>query len=292
VREGQHVAPGDILFKLDAEPYRLALQQAQAKRAAARTDYNKLKATLSSLTTLSTLAEKNVALKKADVERKQKLLRSQATSQADVDTASTGFVTAQLQAQYAEQQTATTLSQLLGDRNLPLEKFPEYAQAQAAVDGAERDLRLTTIRAPMSGIATQVDNIQIGRFVAAGSPVLSVIDDAHPWVDANPKETDITYLRVGQKASIEVDSFPDHTFTGTVVSVSPGTGAQFSILPAQNATGNWVKVVQRVPVRIAFDEDADTHLLRSGMSVEVDIDTHHSRLPPFLAPAAKAEPKK
>jgi membrane fusion protein (multidrug efflux system) len=144
----------------------------------------------------------------------------------------------------------------------------------------------------MSGIATQVDNIQIGRFVAAGSPVLSVIDDAHPWVDANPKETDITYLRVGQKASIEVDSFPDHTFTGTVVSVSPGTGAQFSILPAQNATGNWVKVVQRVPVRIAFDEDADTHLLRSGMSVEVDIDTHHSRLPSFLAPAAKAEPKK
>ena len=129
-----------------------------------------------------------------------------------------------------------------------------------------------------SGTATQVDNIQLGRFVAAGAPVLSVIDDQAPWVDANPKETDITYLRVGQKATIDVDSFPDHTFKGTVVAVSPGTGAQFSILPPQNATGNWVKVVQRVPVRIAFDKDEDTHLLRSGMSVDVDIDTGHSRI--------------
>jgi membrane fusion protein, multidrug efflux system len=105
----------------------------------------------------------------------------------------------------------------------------------------------------MSGTATQVDNIQLGRFVTAGTPVLSVIDDQAPWVDANPKETDITYLRVGQKATLSIDSFPDRTFTGTLVSVSPGTGAQFSILPPQNATGNWVKVVQRVPVRIAFD---------------------------------------
>jgi membrane fusion protein (multidrug efflux system) len=141
----------------------------------------------------------------------------------------------------------------------------------------------------MSGTATQVDNIQLGRFLAAGSPVLSVIDDHDPWVEANPKETDITYLRVGQKVTIAIDSFPDHTFKGTVVAVSPGTGAQFSILPPQNATGNWVKVVQRVPVRIAFDKDEDTRLLRSGMSVVVDIDTGHSRLPSFLAPAASAK---
>ena len=146
------------------------------------------------------------------------------------------------------------------------------------------------MRAPISGTATQVDNIQVGRFVAAGTPILSVIDDQAPWVDANPKETDITYLRVGQKATLDVDSFPDHTFKGHVVAVSPGTGAQFSILPPQNATGNWVKVVQRVPVRIAFDKDEDTHLLRSGMSVVVDIDTGHSRLP-FLSATAK-EPAK
>ncbi len=168
---------------------------------------------------------------------------------------------------------------MLGDPELPLEKFPEYAQAKAALEDAQRNLEHTTIRAPMSGTATQVDNIQLGRFVPAGSPVLSVVDDQAPWVDANPKETDITYLRIGQKVTLDIDSFPDHTFKGTVVAVSPGTGAQFSILPPQNATGNWVKVVQRVPVRIAFDKDEDTHLLRSGMSVNVEIDTGHSRIP-------------
>jgi membrane fusion protein (multidrug efflux system) len=289
VIEGQHVNPGDELFTLDAEPYRLAVQQAQAKLAAARSDYDKAKSTLGSLTTLADLAQKNVALKQRDVDRKSQLFASRAGSQADVDTAMAGLVTAQLQAQFTKQQRESTLSQLLGNAELPLAQFPEYAQAKAALDDAQRNLDHTIVRAPMSGTATQVDNIQLGRFLAAGSPVLSVIDDHDPWVEANPKETDITYLRVGQKVTISIDSFPDHTFKGTVVAVSPGTGAQFSILPPQNATGNWVKVVQRVPVRIAFDKDEDTHLLRSGMSVVVDIDTGHSRLPSFLAPAASAK---
>ncbi len=283
VREGQHVKPGDELFTLDPEPYKLALDQVEAKLAAARTEYSKLKTTVKSLDTLIDLAHKNVALKKENVERKQKLVVSHAGSQADRDNAAVGLVTAQLQAQYARQQHDVTLAQLLGNPNLPLAQFPAYAQAKAAVDDAKRNLAHTVIRAPMAGTATQVDNIQIGRFIAAGSPILSVIDDQAPWVDANPKETEITYLRVGQKVTISVDSFPDHAFKGTVQSVSPGTGAQFSILPPQNASGNWVKVVQRVPVRIVFDKGQDTHLLRSGMSVTVDIDTHHSRLPSFLA---------
>jgi membrane fusion protein (multidrug efflux system) len=122
-----------------------------------------------------------------------------------------------------------------------------------------------------------VDSIQLGRFVTAGMPVFSIIDDASPWVDANPKETDITYLRVGQKVDVEVDTFPDHALHGTVGSVSPGTGAQFAILPPQNANGNWVKVVQRVPVRIAFDPGQDLSLLRAGMSVTVYIDTRRQR---------------
>jgi membrane fusion protein, multidrug efflux system len=286
IREGQHVNPGDELFSLDREPFALALQQAKAKLDTARSDYDKLKTNLKSLDTLADLAQKNVDLKQRDVERKTKLVSSQAGSQADLDTALAAVVTAKLQAEYAVQQRDTTLNQLLGDPNLPLEKFPEYAQAKASLDNAQRDFDHTIVRAPMSGTATQVDNIQLGRFVAAGTPVLSVIDDQAPWVDANPKETDITYLRVGQKATLEVDSFPDHTFTGTVVAVSPGTGAQFSILPPQNATGNWVKVVQRVPVRIAFDKSEDTQLLRSGMSVNVEIDTGHSRLP-FMSAQAK-----
>jgi membrane fusion protein (multidrug efflux system) len=287
--EGQHVKPGDELFTLDPVPFRLALEQAQAKLAAARSDYDKLKTNLTSLATLVDLANKNVELKQRDVDRKNKLVSTQAGSQADLDTAASAMVTAQLQAQFAIQQRDTTLSQLLGNPDLPIAQFPEYAQAKAALDQAQRDSDHTVVRAPIFGTATQVDNIQVGRFVAAGTPILSVIDDQAPWVDANPKETDITYLRIGQKATLDVDSFPDHTFQGTVIAVSPGTGAQFSILPPQNATGNWIKVVQRVPVRIAFDKDENTRLLRSGMSVVVDIDTGHSRLPFLSAPAKDAK---
>jgi len=287
--EGQHVNPGDELFTLDREPFALSLQQAKAKLDAARSDFDKLRVNLRSLDTLADLAKKNVDLKQRDADRKAKLVTSQAGSQADLDTSLAAVVSAQLQAELAVQQRDSTLSQLLGNPDLPLEKFPEYAQAKAVLDNAQRDFDHTIVRAPMAGTATQVDNIQLGRFVAAGSPVLSVIDDQAPWVDANPKETDITYLRVGQKATLDVDSFPDRTFTGTVVAVSPGTGAQFSILPPQNATGNWVKVVQRVPVRIAFDKSDDTRLLRSGMSVNVEIDTGHSRLPFTSAQAKEAK---
>ena len=290
VVEGQHVKPGDELFTLDPEPYRLALETAQAKAAAARADYDKAKTNLASLSKLVDLSAKNVELKQRDLDRKTTLVKSQAGSQADVDTAAAAMVTAQLESQFTMQQRDTTLSSLLGNPDLPLAQFPEYAQAKAALDQAGRDSNHTTIRAPISGTATQVDNIQLGRFVAPGTPVLSVIDDQAPWVDANPKETDITYLRVGQPATLDIDSFPDHTFKGHVVAVSPGTGSQFSILPPQNATGNWVKVVQRVPLRIAFDKDEDTHLLRSGMSVVVDIDTGHSRIP-FMSAPLKEQPK-
>ncbi|HMJ44328.1 MAG TPA: HlyD family secretion protein, partial [Pseudolabrys sp.] len=239
VREGQRVNPGDVLLTLDPQPYQLALDQAKAKLNVARIDYEKLKTNLTALTSMSDLAKKNVDLKQRDVDRKAKLLSTQAGSQTDLDTSIGALVTAQQLSQFTDQQRDTTLAQLLGDSNLPLEQFPEYAQAKAALNQAQRDLDHTTLRAPIAGTATQVDNIQLGRFVAAGGPILSVIDDEAPWVDANPKETDITYLRVGQKATLDVDSFPNHTFKGTVIAVSPGTGAQFSILPAQNATGNW-----------------------------------------------------
>ena len=182
------------------------------------------------------------------------------------------------QLEYLKQQLSNAKTQLLGNPDLPLEQFPPYAQAKAALDQAERNLDHTVMRAPMAGIATQVDQIQLGRFVAAGTPVFSVIDTAKPWVDANLKESDFTYVAVGQPVSIEVDAFPDHVFKGTIGSLSPGTGAQFAILPPQNATGNFVKVVQRVPVRIYFDSnDKDVQKLKAGMSAYTTIDTGHRR---------------
>ncbi len=277
VREGQHVEPGDVLFEIDPEPFRLTLAQAKAKLESTRVDFANLKSNLSSLTTLAELAQKNVELKLNDVKRKTDLVAKNAGSQLDLDNASVGVVTAKLQAQLAIQQRDSTLNQLLGKPDLPIEDFPAYRQAKAAVEQAERDLNHTVLRAPITGTATQVDAIQLGRFVTAGMPVFSVVDDTAPWVDANPKETDVTYLKVGQPVTIDVDTFPDHPFKGVVSSVSPGTGAQFAILPPQNASGNWVKVVQRLPVRIAFAPDQDITKLRSGMSVTVDIDTGRQR---------------
>ena len=148
----------------------------------------------------------------------------------------------------------------------------------AALDDAQRNLDLTTVRAPINGTATQVEQIQLGRFVSAGTPVFSVMDVANPWVDANPKESDFTHVAVGQEVTLEVDAFPNHVFKGTVGSLSPGTGAQFAILPPQNAMGNFVKVVQRVPVRIYFDKnDRMVRKLKAGMSVYTTIDTKHQR---------------
>jgi membrane fusion protein, multidrug efflux system len=277
VREGQHVQPGDILFEIDAEPFRLALEQAQAKLAGVRVELTNLKANVQAFTKMLDLSEKSVDLKQRDVERKSALVTSRTGSQFDLDNSQSSLVQAQLIAQFTLQQKNSMLNQLLGNTDLPIEEYPSYRQAKAAVEQAERDLNHTTLRSPISGTAAQVDNIQLGRYVMAGAPVFGVIDDAAPWVDANPKETDITYLRTGQKVTMYVDSFPGQAYHGTVMSVSPGTGAQFSILPPQNASGNWVKVVQRVPLRVTFDPGQDTRFLRAGMSVTVEIDTGHTR---------------
>ena len=277
VREGEHVVAGDNLFEIDPLPFQLALRQAQGKLASVRTDLANLKSNYQSLSRLVELGQQAVEVKRRDVERKTALAANHSGTQVELDNATTAVLTAELQLQLGRQQLTSTLNQLLDNPDLPIEDFPPYQQAKAALDQAQRDLDHTVLKAPIGGTATQVDNIQLGRFVSAGTPVFSVIDDDAPWVDANPKETDITYLRVGQKADIEVDSFPDRTFHGTVASVSPGTGAQFAILPPQNANGNWVKVVQRVPVRIVFDRGQDLALLRAGMSVTVDIDTGRRR---------------
>ena len=273
VREGQRVKAGDELFEIDRDPFRIAVDQAQAKLATVRADFTNLKSDYQIYGNLAEVAQQNAELKKKDVERKRTLVESRAGSQVDLDASISAQLTARLQAQLALQRKDQAFNQLLGDANLPIEKFPAYMQAAAALEQAQRDLDHTLLRAPIDGMATQVDNIQLGRFVTAGTPVFALIDDSAPWVDANPKETDITYLQVGQRATVFIDTFPETMFFGTVESVSPGTGAQFAILPPQNASGNWVKVVQRVPLRVRLDKDPMTSKLRAGMSAYVEIDT-------------------
>ncbi|MFZ2159844.1 MAG: HlyD family secretion protein [Bradyrhizobium sp.] len=278
VKEGQQVSTGDVMFQIDPVPFRLALAQARAKLDDAKTSHDNLVANVKLYSQTIELVNAGIALKQKDVERKHSLVKSNAGSQLDLDNSATALVTAQAQRQIVTQQRSIALNQLLGDPELPLEQFPAHMQAKAVLDDAQRSLDLTTVRAPMNGIATQVEQIQLGRFVIAGTPVFSVIDTSNPWVDANPKESDFTYVAVGQSVTLEVDAFPNHVFKGTVGSLSPGTGAQFAILPPQNATGNFVKVVQRVPVRIYFDSnDKFVRKLKAGMSVYATIDTQHRR---------------
>jgi membrane fusion protein (multidrug efflux system) len=278
VREGQQVNQGDVLFEIDPVPFQLAADQTKAQLEQAKTTYDNLVANVKIYGQMLDLAQQGIDLKQRDVDRKQALVKSNVGSQLDLDNSANGLVTAGAQAQFVKQQLSNAKAQLLGNPDLPLEQFPPYAQAKAALGMAERNLDHSVLRAPMAGIATQVEQIQLGRFVAAGTPVFSIIDVANPWVDANPKESDFTYVAVGQPVTLDVDAFPNHVFKGYVGSLSPGTGAQFAILPPQNATGNFVKVVQRVPVRIYFDrDDKFVQKLKAGMSVYATIDTNHRR---------------
>jgi membrane fusion protein (multidrug efflux system) len=278
VREGQRVKKGDLLFKIDPIPFQLAEEQAKATLESARTTYNNLRANIKIYDQMADLMQQAVDLKKRDVDRKSTLAKSNFGSQLDLDNSSNALVTANAELAFVQQQTSSAKTQLLGNVDLPLEQFPPYVLAKAALGQAERNLDHTEMRAPMDGIATQVDQIQLGRFVVAGAPVFSVIDTAQPWVDANLKESDFTYVTEGQQVDIDVDAFPNHDFKGTIGSLSPGTGAQFAILPPQNATGNFVKVVQRVPVRIYFDSnDKYVQKLKAGMSAYTTIDTGHRR---------------
>jgi membrane fusion protein (multidrug efflux system) len=277
VGEGERVALGQPLFEIDPEPFRLAVAQAEARIGSVRTDFANVKSNLAATEKLIEFAQQTVKLRQNDVDRKSALLANRSGAQVDVDAAITALVAAKTALEQLVQQRAALRNQLLGDPDLPIEKYAPFQQAMAALDQAQRDLRHTVVRAPIAGIATQVPAIQLGRYVTAGTPVFALVDESRSWIDANPKETDVTHLRVGQPVAISVDAFPDQQYRGVVASVSPGTGAQFAILPPQNAAGNWVKVVQRLPVRIEFAPGQDTARLRAGMSVVVDIDTGRQR---------------
>jgi membrane fusion protein (multidrug efflux system) len=169
------------------------------------------------------------------------------------------------------------LARLNGDANIDVTKLPLYQQAQAQVDEAQRQLDHTTVLAPFDGIATQVDSVQPGMYLAASTAAFGLVSTDHVWVEASPKETDLTYVKPGDHVDLTVDTYPGHAWNAVVESIAPASGAEFSVLPAQNASGNWVKVVQRIPLRVRVDRKPGDPELRAGMSVIVDIDTGHVR---------------
>jgi membrane fusion protein, multidrug efflux system len=277
VVENQFVKPGDVLFRLDEEPFRIALAGAEAQVGMIRNDLIALQSTYRLNQAQTAQAQTALDYAQTTYDRQKDLSKTGVAAKAALDAAKRDLDTATEQLRGAEHQAETTLSQLGGDPNAPLENHPRLREAQAEVDKARRDLDHAVIYAPWAGIAANVESLRSGTYLAAGQPAMTLVASNDLWVEANPKETDLTYLNVGDSAEVTVDAYPGIVWKAKVTSVSPATGGEFSVLPAQNASGNWVKVVQRVPVKLAIEEAEQTPVLRSGMSVNVEIDTGHER---------------
>ncbi len=277
VSEGQHLKAGDVLFSLDQKPYELALEEAQAQMARTADEFSALKDKFAGMDEQISLSRETLALRQSEVDRKTALRDSRVVSNADVETERINLQDAKQSLSTLEVDQRDIRNQLGGSIDVQLEDYAPYRAAKATVERAQWNLEQTTLRAPVDGIATQVPNIQLGRYLSAGTTVFAVVKDTDVWVDANPKETDITYLEPGQDVSVSIDAFPGEPLKGRVSSISPATGSVFSLIPAQNASGNWVKVVQRVPVKVEFLPGQHMSRLRAGMSVNVEIDTHRSR---------------
>ena len=277
VMDNQRVAKGQTLFKLDDRPYRIAVDAAAARLANARLQIDALKATYRQRKADLQSAEDTLAYRQREYDRQKRLISSGVSSQAQYDQASNALVVARQQAEAAQQQISFVLANLGGNPDIPVDQHPTVEDAQAQLDRAKLDLSYTVVTAPDDGVVTQVERLQVGDYVNASTQLFALLSSTRIWVEANFKEIDLTHMRPGQPATIDVDTYPDQDFIGKVESLSPGTGSVFSLLPPQNASGNWVKVVQRLPVRIAIDNPNASAPLHAGLSATVEVDTGQRR---------------
>lgn len=276
VRDNQLVHKGDVLFTLDTPAFNIAVADARAQLGAALLKVPTLQAAYRQRLADQTAAQNSLDYARRELARQTQLEAQGISSRAQLDQAKNNFQSAEQQLAAAQQQTASALADLAGNPNATPESLPLVKQAQAALDHAMLQLSYTVVHAPMDGIVAKVDQIQAGDHVNAATPLFALMSNTNLWVEGNFKETDLTYMRPGQSATFSVDAYPGRTFRGHVLSTSPGTGSSFSLLPPENASGNWVKVVQRLPVRLSIDNN-DGVPLAAGMSVEVTVDTQHRR---------------
>jgi membrane fusion protein (multidrug efflux system) len=284
VRENQHVTAGQVLYRLDPQQFQIALANAKANLAQTALTIEAMKRDYRRMLSDVAAQQAQVDLDQTNYNRQAMLLRSNTVSRAIYDQAQATLETDKSKLESLRQQALVQLARLSGDPDIAVTQHPEYQQAKAQVDEAQRQLDHTVVNAPFSGVVTNVPSIAPGKYLAASTTAFYLVNAARVWVDANPKETELTYVRSGQPVTVTVDTYPNTQWRGTVESISPAAAQEFSLLPAQNTSGNWVKVVQRVPMRVRVDSgDKNLPPLRAGMSVEVDVDTGHARgLPHFL----------
>ena len=273
VRDNQEVHRGDLLLRLDAAPYRIAVEEAAARLAAARLEVDTLKAQYRQRQADVTAAEDVLKYQQSEYERQQRLATSGVAAQAQVDQTRQAATEARSRLVGARQQLAAVLAKLAGNPAIHAERHPDVQQAQAQFERAQLNLSYAAIHAPADGVVTRVPAVQVGTHVSAGAPLFALISKHDVWIEANFKEDQIARMRPGQSATVRIDARRERALAGRLVSITPGTGSQFSVLPPENATGNWVKVVQRVPVRIELDRLDPEVPLHRGLSAEVSIDT-------------------
>jgi membrane fusion protein, multidrug efflux system len=279
VKDNQSVKTGQVLIKLDDSSYKIALAKAQANLAATKLQIDGLRATYKQRQSDVKAAQDTVDYMQREADRQAQLLATHITSQQKYDEARHNLDAAKQQLSSALQQLNNILASLGGNADIPTEQHPLVLQAQAQVDQAQLDLSNTVIAAPADGYVTEVSHLPVGQYLTASMPAFDLVTTDHSWIEANFKETDLTRMRPGQNATIDIDTYPDRTFHGHVQSISAGTGSEFSVLPPQNSTGNWVKIVQRVPVKLVIDDVDPDRPLRAGMSANVTVDTR--TLPPW-----------
>jgi membrane fusion protein (multidrug efflux system) len=284
VAENQHVQAGQVLFVLDDLPFRLALRRAEAQVGITGDSLHALNANYRDMQAQIRQGQNDVQYFATEAGRQQDLLNAHVASQSAYDTAHRNLENAQQKLVSLNQQLAAIAANLHANPGGPVEEDPSYLNALALRDEAARQLAHTVVRAPFSGIVTNVPSIAPGKYLPASTTAFYLVHTDHVWVDANPKETELTYVRPGQPATVKVDAYPDAQWSGAVESVSPAAAEEFSLLPAQNTSGNWVKVVQRIPLRVRVNTgDSALPPLRAGMSVEVKVITGHRRgFPHFL----------
>jgi len=276
VHDNERVTKGQVLYRLDPVSYQAAVNEAKAQLGIARAQVQALKATYQQKSAENKSAQETLDYSQREYDRQKKLLGSGVASQAQFDQASNALEVARQRVVSSQQDIENTLAPLGGNPDISADQHPMVQRTQAVLDERKIDLNDTVIRAPENGTVTKVEQLQVGDYMTAATPVFSLMSD-RLWVEANFKETELTYMRPGQEATVEVDTYPDADLHAKVSSFSPGTGLTFSLLPPENATGNWVKVVQRLPVRLALENLAPDTPLHAGLSVTVNVDTHYRR---------------
>ncbi|MCX7381470.1 MAG: HlyD family secretion protein [Alphaproteobacteria bacterium] len=277
VKEGQLVKKGDLLFRLDSTPFKIAVAGAEANLAQVALSLEAMKRDYQRMLRDIEAKQAQVQADQASNDRFAALVKGGGVTRAEYDDARFKLAANQAMVESLKTMAFVQLARIGGEPDLDVRTAPQYLQAKAQVDELRRQLVHTEVLAPFAGIATQVESMQPGMFLAAATPGLGLISSERVWIDASPKETDLTHVKLGNHVDVTIDTYPGRTWNCAVQSIAPASGAEFSVLPAQNASGNWVKVVQRIPLRVSCDrKDADP-VLRAGMSAVVEIDTKHTR---------------